>query len=637
MESEIARFNFRVTASREKEWWTNVSPAELTKLRDDYEAVILAVWHPPTDDKWLKTVLVFAIPPSDVIDGLAQNKDVILGALLRATLLKVSKQQGETPGLAHLLQQKLLLQSLVDPIIRTANLETMRQDADQIIKDYCVTRAAQLSDEQWQTIRKRAARIRGTLWTIMLHVGPDPHEPEAYRLYHQKTGTVLACYGPETGRFVEIHLDPEHESKPLALAYSTENGDSPFENLDDDNGAPAVATRTDVDSSGKDDEGPGEIGGDGPLEVFDPIAACEERLRDQLVGIALSEILTQVWSALDSGKHVVLTGVPGTAKTTIAETVAAVAAEAERCSSFLFTAATTDWTALDTVGGYLPDPAPGKKGLVFKPGKFLECFRDPESGEKEFRWIVIDELNRTDVDKAFGQFFTILSGHPCELPYRHDGRRVVVVPVKGGPGGQEDNSYEGRYDEKLFYVYRVPGNWRMLATLNTDDKASLYEMSFAFLRRFAFVHIPVPTDSGLKDLCQRVLETRIGLPHEWAEKLRELWSAITKVRSLGPALLIDMARYVRQRMSIAAEEAWPVAVGEALMMYLVPQLEGLSGSQLRRFKAAVEHADRGYWTALLEEAASAFLPSMEDLHATASGDAADRSHHGFGLNDLDAS
>ena len=178
MESEIARFNFRVTASREKEWWTNVSPAELTKLRDDYEAVILAVWHPPTDDKWLKTVLVFAIPPSDVIDGLAQNKDVILAHLLRATLLKVSKQQGETPGLAHLLQQKLLLQSLVDPIIRTANLETMRQDADQIIKDYCVTRAAQLSDEQWQTIRKRAARIRGTLWTIMLHVGPDPHEPE---------------------------------------------------------------------------------------------------------------------------------------------------------------------------------------------------------------------------------------------------------------------------------------------------------------------------------------------------------------------------------------------------------------------------------------------------------------------------
>jgi hypothetical protein len=379
-------------------------------------------------------------------------------------------------------------------------------------------------------------------------------------------------------------------------------------------------------------EEPGEDEVSVPTEVFDAfaaVAACEAKLRDKLVGIPVTDILTQVWSALEAGKHVVLTGVPGTAKTTIAETVAAVAAEADRCSSFLFTTATTDWTALDTVGGYIPNPEPDRNGLIFQPGKFLECFRDPESGEKEFRWIVIDELNRTDVDKAFGQFFTILSGHPCELPYRREGRRVVIVPVKGRSSGQDNDEYEDRYDEKLFYVYRVPENWRMLATLNTDDKASLYEMSFAFLRRFAFVHIPVPTDAGLKDLCERVLETRIGLAHGRVAQLQELWSAITKVRSLGPALLIDMARYLKQRMSTATEGTWPTAVSEALMMYLVPQLEGLDGSQLRCFKSAVKRVDRGYWTACLEEAACAFLPAMEDLHSIPSPVAEDASHSGI--------
>jgi hypothetical protein len=63
LENEIARFNFRVTATaRAREWWTNFSEEELIKLRDDYEAVILAVWHRPAE--WLKRLMVFAIPPS---------------------------------------------------------------------------------------------------------------------------------------------------------------------------------------------------------------------------------------------------------------------------------------------------------------------------------------------------------------------------------------------------------------------------------------------------------------------------------------------------------------------------------------------------------------------------------------------
>src|SRR5271165_1457880 len=85
LDGQIARFNFRVTAmARGKEWWTNFSEEELTKLRDDFEAVILAVWHRP--EQWLKKIMVIAIPPKDVIDGLAKHRDIILDTMLKATL-----------------------------------------------------------------------------------------------------------------------------------------------------------------------------------------------------------------------------------------------------------------------------------------------------------------------------------------------------------------------------------------------------------------------------------------------------------------------------------------------------------------------------------------------------------------------
>ena len=38
----------------------------------------------------------------------------------------------------------------------------------------------------------------------------------------------------------------------------------------------------------------------------------------------------------------------------------------------------------------------------------------------------------------------------------------------------------------------MPENWRIIGTMNTFDKASLYQLSFAFMRRFAFVDVDPP-------------------------------------------------------------------------------------------------------------------------------------------------
>jgi MoxR-like ATPase len=172
------------------------------------------------------------------------------------------------------------------------------------------------------------------------------------------------------------------------------------------------------------------------------------------------------------------------------------------------------------------------------------------------------------------------------------------------------------YDKSASYVYRVPRKWRMLATLNTDDKASLFEMSYAFLRRFAFIHIPLPTARGLEAIGASVLRDRVKLDAARTRSLLSLWESIVAVRPLGPALLIDMARYLHSRRA-DDDGRWSAGVAEAVAQFVVPQLEGLTPEQLLRFRTAVSEQDAAYWTAELQEACVAFVPAM--LEAPADG------------------
>lgn len=314
----------------------------------------------------------------------------------------------------------------------------------------------------------------------------------------------------------------------------------------------------------------------------------------ELVGV--DDAFDLAVSALRSQKHVVLYGPPGTGKTELAEYLCRRLVE-EPPDHYQFATATSDWTTFDVIGGYLPDPSTtggeGESGLDFVPGIITRAL---ESG----RWLVLDELNRADIDKAFGELFTLLSDKPVVLAYkkREEGElRDIVL----GEAGTTTTAGEEVYEVP------VPGHWRMIGTMNTFDKASLYRLSYAFMRRFAFVEVPVPSDPEFRTIIAEATDLHLeDHPDDVRTTVREIVQRVfvdefgeggaEDLPRVGPAVAIDVVRYCGGRLSgIPADdreervrEEGSEIVLEGLESLLYPQFEGRN----REHSTILESIDR---------------------------------------------
>lgn len=312
-----------------------------------------------------------------------------------------------------------------------------------------------------------------------------------------------------------------------------------------------------------------------------------------------ASIVDDVNAALRAGKHIIFTGPPGTGKTELARNIARrLESRYNEVTGSKISTATADWSTFDTVGGHMPSST-GTGELEFRPGLVLRRFK--RDGDQRNEVLVIDEINRADIDKAFGQLFTVFSGQEVQLPFERDGREVRLLPAE---------QYDGSLDAN---EYVMPQSWRLLATMNTYDKTSLYEMSYAFMRRFAFVRVPEPTlPEGDSETVTDELER---LMHEYVERWDVPWDrrkavAVARVwrranntiedRAIGPAIVKDLLQHVSGHDG----ESFSTGLTQAVISYVLPQLEGVpKRERIVRRLAGVDEIDED----LLETAAREML------------------------------
>lgn len=201
-------------------------------------------------------------------------------------------------------------------------------------------------------------------------------------------------------------------------------------------------------------------------------ADFDQRLANATEELVVPDHVLRAAAAAIRVGHVVLQGPPGTGKSSLVRSLA----KAFNVSTYAVTAH-EDWTIYDVIGRLelrltedrkeeiTPVNGALTEAVIRCGNNIVQHFDDPLHPQAE--WLLIDELNRAHLDKAFGELFSVLGTDelvPINLPHQKEGNRELVIPRR----------------------------FRIVATLNSYDKQFVQSLSQAIRRRFTFISLDVP-------------------------------------------------------------------------------------------------------------------------------------------------
>ena len=257
--------------------------------------------------------------------------------------------------------------------------------------------------------------------------------------------------------------------------------------------------------------------------------------------------------AILSAPAVILVGPPGSGKTTLLRQVVDRIVADPRSFGFQvgptgveWSAAEENWSTTDLVGGQTIDGSE----LRFRPGRVLSAIA---SGH----WLIVDEVNRADMDRIFGGLLTWLSGQDVTLG--------TVSPAIGSPqvqlGWSTGATCSVEHEELLTNpaggagpVRYVAGTeWRLLGTYNALDAQRVFRFGHALGRRFLRVPIPAADTAKFRTA---LLAQDHGLPEPLLEAIVAIYTAhlTNSMTTLGPALFLRMADYIAAGVGTDAEQ-----------------------------------------------------------------------------------
>jgi MoxR-like ATPase len=224
-----------------------------------------------------------------------------------------------------------------------------------------------------------------------------------------------------------------------------------------------------------------------PVENARPLPSRHPRYsrKDLLEETGFSKERMDVWlRILDRKRQIILQGPPGTGKTFLASRLAR-----------LLVSETTGWVETlqfhpayayeDFIQGIRPTVEGGALSYELQPGRFVDFCRRAETLEGAPCVLILDEINRANLPRVFGELMYLLEYRDQTLPLAGGGKPL-----------------------------RIPPNVYVIGTMNTADR-SIARMDHALRRRFAFLRLQPDYD-----ILQRRLEKAGHDPAPLIELLR---------------------------------------------------------------------------------------------------------------------
>ena len=334
------------------------------------------------------------------------------------------------------------------------------------------------------------------------------------------------------------------------------------------------------------------------------LSVLKQQLEEHDIFLGNEDVLKEIISGLVKG-NIILQGPPGTGKTSIARIICDVFnIKANECT------AVSEWTTYDTIGGLQPSVNDDDKEIVIgKNGRIVESILDccntvlekeEHDGEKQASWLIIDELNRCEIDKVFGDLFTIFGSD------------------KSGEKKSIALWFEKDTNKKQIYI---PNRYRIIGAMNNIDKNFVFDISQGLSRRFTFITILPPKESyfleevenAKKKAAKRVYAKLNGMDGITEEKLQELLSdpefrnaesvmcnLLKHIRyendekylglQIGTAQIIDTYENILLNMALfsyndVADKKQEIQkiIDSTVCNRITPQMEGFDDERLRNF------------------------------------------------------
>lgn len=283
---------------------------------------------------------------------------------------------------------------------------------------------------------------------------------------------------------------------------------------------------------------------------------------------------------VENHKNVVYSGAPGTGKSYMAKQVARLLVrkdekeninDVDKRIEMVQFHPSYDYT--DFVEGLRPKKQPGSNNIEFDyvPGVFRQFCENALEHIEQKHVFIIDEINRGDVNKIFGELFFCIDPDKRYVP-KSDIDKVYAVRTQYANILNDKNKFDHKLGKDTYGHFFVPDNVYIIATMNDIDR-SVESLDFAFRRRFAWKEITwdYSAQDILIGMASKDLPKGINLADAY-KRLKKLNDRIGK--ELGPAFCIG-GSYLEKLQKIEVKgranpykELWEGHIKNVIQEYL---------------------------------------------------------------------